>query len=171
MAALPLPFNNFGWLALFASITLAKFQNKFTSKRGIEGQLSTRQKNWIVDSSPWNSDSRYWIPTEHLVSGTSDYWSQSSVAFRIPKFGIVRILGAKTPRIPDSAIQYFPMALILTRSSCSSHSPPPPPLLNFYLLFLKAFEKTSKNSHTFIEPISYINLRIRLVKVLEWNLD
>ena len=170
MAALPLPFNNFGWLALFASITLAKFQNKFTSKRGIEGQLSTRQKNWIVDSSPWNSDSRYWIPTEHLVSGTSDYWSQSSVAFRIPKFGIVRILGAKTPRIPDSAIQYFPMALILTRSSCSSHSPPTP-LLNFYLLFLKAFEKTSKNSHTFIEPISYINLRIRLVKVLEWNLD
>lgn len=103
MAALPLPFNNFGWLALFASITLAKFQNKFTSKRGIEGQLSTRQKNWIVDSSPWNSDSRYWIPTEYLVSGTSDYWSQSSVGFRIPKFGIVRILGAKTSRIPDSA--------------------------------------------------------------------
>ena len=103
MAALPLPFNNFWWLALFVSITLAKFQNKFTSKRGIEGQLSTRQKNWIVDSSPWNSDSRYWIPTEYLVSGTSDYWSQSSVGFRIPKFGIVRILGAKTSRIPDSA--------------------------------------------------------------------
>ena len=96
---------------LFTSELLGEFKSTHCPSNGIQ--------SWILDSTPWIPDPRYWIPIR-LGQWNLDFGFQSLVVFRIPKPWIPNST-SKISWIADSTTKNFPDSQIRIPSLGARH--------------------------------------------------